>query len=95
MVFFFRLIDGKDKDTDEEKKIPLLRYYSVFHISQCEGMKPRFAEPFHSDLKPDKQEWLSALKGDKRFIVGAAGKAEKADNLILDNITSMIWVAYR
>ena len=27
--------------------------------------------------------WLSALKGDKRFIVSAAGKAEKAVELIL------------
>ena len=28
--------------------------------------------------------WLSALKGDKRFIVSAAGKAEKAVNFILE-----------
>ena len=30
------------------------------------------------------QNWLSALKGDKRFIVSAAGKAEKAVTLILN-----------
>jgi antirestriction protein ArdC len=30
------------------------------------------------------QNWLSFLKGDKRFIVSAAGKAEKAVNLILN-----------
>ena len=29
------------------------------------------------------QNWLTALKNDKRFIVSAAGKAEKAVNLIL------------
>ena len=29
------------------------------------------------------QNWLQTLKGDKRFIVSAAGKAEKAVNLIL------------
>ena len=29
------------------------------------------------------QNWLSVLKNDKRFIVSAAGKAEKAVNLIL------------
>lgn len=29
------------------------------------------------------QNWLQVLKGDKRFIVSAAGKAEKAVNLIL------------
>ena len=30
------------------------------------------------------QNWLTVLKGDKRFIVSAAGKAEKAVNLILN-----------
>ncbi len=30
------------------------------------------------------QNWLSILRGDKRFIVSAAGKAEKAVNLILN-----------
>ena len=57
MVFFFKFIDGEDKETGEVKKIPLLKYYSVFHISQCEGMKPRFAtsEPFHGSLKPDER----------------------------------------
>ena len=29
------------------------------------------------------QNWLQVLKDDKRFIVSAAGKAEKAVNLIL------------
>ena len=30
------------------------------------------------------QDWLQVLNGDKRFIVSAAGKAEKAVNLILN-----------
>ena len=30
------------------------------------------------------QNWLSVLKSDKLFIVSAAGKAEKAVNLILN-----------
>ncbi len=37
------------------KKIPLLKYYSVFHISQCEGMRPRLvaSDVPHSELEPD------------------------------------------
>lgn len=31
------------------------------------------------------QNWLQVLQGDKRFIVSAAGKAEKAVDLILDS----------
>ena len=55
MVFFFKFIETEDNG--EKKTIPLLRYYSVFHISQCEGMEPRFASstPIHSDLQPDKR----------------------------------------
>ncbi len=54
MVYFFKFIDAEDKENGEKKQIPLLKYYSVFHISQCEGMKPRFASsvPVHSDLQP-------------------------------------------
>ena len=33
------------------------------------------------------QNWLSVLRNDKRFIVSAAGKAEKAVNLILNHIS--------
>ncbi len=57
MVYFFKFIDSVDKDTGEKKKIPILKYYSVFHISQCDGMKPKFmySEPFQSDLKANEQ----------------------------------------
>ena len=55
MVYFFKFIDAEDEKTGEKKQIPLLRYYSVFHISQCEGMKPRFAVGQHSNLQPDKR----------------------------------------
>ena len=33
------------------------------------------------------QNWLSVLRNDKRFIISAAGKAEKAVNLILNHIS--------
>lgn len=57
MVYFFKFIDAEDKETGEKKQIPLLKYYSVFHISQCSGMQPRFASsvPIHSDLQPDQR----------------------------------------
>jgi len=46
MIFFFKPYTVTDTDKDGkqvEKIIPLLRYYNVFHISQCEGIKPRFS----------------------------------------------------
>ncbi len=56
-VFFFKFIETEDENTGEKKTVPLLKYYSVFHISQCPGMRPRFAasEPLQSDLQPDKK----------------------------------------
>lgn len=39
----FEVIE-KDKEGKPVKKtIPLLKYYNVFHIDQCENLKPRFA----------------------------------------------------
>ena len=55
MVFFFKIVESKDRDTGEITSVPFLRYYSVFHISQCEGMKSRFAVSIQSEsnLQPD------------------------------------------
>ena len=55
MVFFFKIVENKDRDTGEITSIPFLRYYSVFHISQCERMKPRFAVSVEqgNPLQPD------------------------------------------
>jgi len=38
-----------------QENIPFLRYYNVFHISQCEGIRPRFQEEeaSESSLTPD------------------------------------------
>lgn len=53
-VCFWKWIENKDEDTGEVTRIPYLRYYTVFHINQCEGIKPKFIAslPFHSDLQP-------------------------------------------
>lgn len=43
MVVFWKWIDKEDEDTGEVTQIPFLRYYNVFHVDQCEGIKARFA----------------------------------------------------
>ena len=60
MVVFWKFVEDKSKsgkktsedETENEKskpvfkkKIPVLKYYTVFHIDQCEGIKPKFAPP--------------------------------------------------
>lgn len=41
MVVFWKWIDKEDEETGEVKQIPFLRYYNVFHIDQCEGIRAK------------------------------------------------------
>lgn len=41
MVVFWKWLEEEDPETGKKKQIPFLRYYNVFHIDQCEGIKPR------------------------------------------------------
>lgn len=38
-VVFWKQMHIADKETDEQRKIPLLRLYNVFNSAQCEGLK--------------------------------------------------------
>jgi antirestriction protein ArdC len=38
-VVFWKQLKIEDKDTDETKRIPLLRFYHVFNIAQCDGLQ--------------------------------------------------------
>ena len=42
VVVFWKFIETEDKETGEKKEIPYLRYFSVFHISQTEGIKAKY-----------------------------------------------------
>jgi len=42
MVVFWKWLTVEDEDTGEEKDVPFLRYFNVFHIDQCEGIAARF-----------------------------------------------------
>ncbi len=56
MVVFWRPFETVNKDTGEVEQHFILRYYTVFHLDQCEGVKPRWAvsvtQPV-SNLQPD------------------------------------------
>jgi len=53
MVVFWKWIEQEDEETKEKKKIPYLRYFNVFHIDQCEGIKAKHAEPLPQAVEPD------------------------------------------
>lgn len=55
MVVFWKFLRVVDEETQEEKEVPYLKYISVFHLSQCEGVSPRWAVSVApvSTLQPD------------------------------------------
>ena len=53
MVVFWKWIKTKDEDSGEEKEVPFLRYYNVFHIDQCEGITAKHTLPMPDVVHPD------------------------------------------
>ena len=48
MIVFFTFSEHKEKDAHGEDKItkfPVLKYYNVFHLSQCEGIESKLEPP--------------------------------------------------
>lgn len=48
MIVFFTFSEHKEKDANGEDKItkfPVLKYYNVFHITQCEGIESKLEPP--------------------------------------------------
>ena len=53
MVVFWKFIEQEDEETHEKKQVPFLRYYNVFHIDQCEGIKAKHVQNLPATVKPD------------------------------------------
>ena len=43
-VIFYKTLNIKDRKTEEEKKIPLMKYFTVFNIEQTEGLDEKYFE---------------------------------------------------
>lgn len=56
IVCFWKILEQEEtnKDTGEKEsvKIPLLRYYNVFHISQVDGVEPLALEQLNDEVEP-------------------------------------------
>ena len=86
-VVFWKFVTMKDEETDEEKQIPFLKYYNVFHIDQCEGITAKHttenAHPVEADEAAEaiiteyvKREGvtLEHCEGDSAFYQPAADR---------------------
>jgi len=55
-VVFWKQLEIEDKKSGETEKIPMLRFYYVFNIAQCDGLKnilPQGESPKHLPTRPD------------------------------------------
>lgn len=73
MVIFFKMLERTDKESGEEVTIPMLRYYKVFHISQCEGIESKLdlAKPLNDHERLLQAENLVSMYKDKPEIIDA------------------------
>ena len=53
MVVFWKWLEQEDEETGEKKEIPFLRYYNVFHIDQCEGLRAKHTQPIPQTANAD------------------------------------------
>lgn len=63
MVVFWKQIPTKQQNPQtgelEESLIPMLRYYNVFHISQCEGLEEPAVQPAEQPQSPEADTVIS------------------------------------
>ena len=60
-VVFWKRLKVEEKESAEEREIPLLRYYHVFNFAQCEGLKNGHpTAPNAEALPPSKPEEIVA-----------------------------------
>lgn len=53
MVVFWKQLEITDEQSGQEKTVPMLRYYNVFNVEQCDGLKAPDAVPFTpTEFKP-------------------------------------------
>lgn len=56
IVVFWKILEKEERNEEtgekEKKKIPMLRYYNVFHISQVESVEPLPPEQLNSEVEP-------------------------------------------
>lgn len=53
MIVFWKFIDKEDETTGEITQVPYLRYYSVFHLSQCEGISAKYMQELTKTASAD------------------------------------------
>jgi len=76
-LYFFKQLTVSDKASGEDKTIPMLKEYTVFNVSQCEGLSDRLANGECALIQNNQQregladQFISATGADFREGAGA------------------------
>lgn len=52
MVVFFKFVEKEDAETGERTRYPILKYYHVYHLDDCEGIESKIESPSGQVLNP-------------------------------------------
>lgn len=95
MVVFWKSYDTKDKTTGEQITVPVLRYFNVFNVEQCEGVSVPDAPVFEPST-------FTPIESARRIVYGYEGRPEiehvgqrayylpKADSVFIPDPTRFI-----
>lgn len=81
LVVFWKQIPVKEETTEtgetKGKLVPMLRYYYVFHVDQCEGIEPKIIDP--GALDPATDETADSIIADYLNRSGVTLEHRKGD----------------
>lgn len=74
-VVFWRFLDPKEpaKEGERERKIPMLRMFTVFNVDQCDGLDPERLTPWSADSDPLTFTPVEAAEGIAQHFFESAG----------------------
>ena len=77
IVVFFKPLEVEDNQTGEKKNIPFLKYSTVFHLSQIEGIPTKLPPFVLSDVQP--------IEAAKKVIDGYTARSGVCFNHVIGN----------
>jgi len=83
LVTFWKILKVKDEEEDdEEKTIPLLRYYRVFNVDQIDGIDPEVQQD--TDLRSEELDaFFARIPAKLRHGSDRAGYSPAADDIVM------------
>lgn len=97
MVVFWKQVPVKEVNAEtgkeEQHLVPMLRYYNVFHVSQCEGIEPKTVDHESVDLSSD--DTADAIIQDYVTRCGVTLKHVKGDEAFYSPIPDYVQLPLR